>query len=284
MQLHSHPALSSRQKRFLERQLPGAEVVADLGWGGQYATVLEVVHEGRRLVVKATSPSDHHALREIAAHCRWVGALAATGDAAQAVLLDAETHVLVFEHLPGRIVLEHPAQDDPHTYEQAGVLLARLHAVEAIPDGGTYWPGQREKIRQLLERPHRIPTAQVRVVRAEVDAWGPMPTTLVPTHGDYQPRNWLVDDSGRVRLIDFGRAELRPAVTDIGRLSRQDFLRDAVLEQAFWTGYGTDLRGHEMRRAQIVEAIGTAVWAFGVGDEDFEAHGLRLVEMVARGA
>ncbi|MGW6199374.1 phosphotransferase family protein [Kribbella sp. NPDC055110] len=33
----------------------------------------------------------------------------------------------------------------------------------------------------------------------------PPPATLVPTHGDWQPRNWLVDN-GTVRVIDFGRA------------------------------------------------------------------------------
>lgn len=283
VELSDHHALTDPQRSLLQRTLPGAQVVSDLGWGGQYATVLEVLHEDQRLIVKATGPSDHHALREITAHRRWVAPLAGTEDANRAVLLDERTHLLVLEHLPGRIVLGDRAQDDPSTYEQAGRLLSRLHAVATVPDDGTYWAGQAERIHRLLERPHRIPTEHAVQLRSEASGWGPLPTTLVPTHGDMQPRNWLVDSAGRVRLIDFGRAALRPAATDIARLSRQDFQRDPALEQSFRSGYGADLRGQELHRAQVVEAIGTAVWAHGVGDEAFEEHGLQLVQMLLAG-
>lgn len=99
----------------------------------------------------------------------------------------------------------------------------------------------------------------------------------MPTHGDWQPRNWLIDQ-GQVRVIDFGRADLRPRVEDFARLARQDFARDPRLEEAFLAGYGHDPReGSLWRRTLVVEAIGTAVWAFGVGNEPFEQVGLRQI-------
>lgn len=281
--LSDHAGLTDAQLRTLRAVLPGAVVRADLGWGGQYATVLAVEHDGRLLTVKATGPQDHHADREIHAYRTWVGPLAGTGDAPTPVLLDEAQHLLVLSHLPGRIVVDHPAQDQPDTYRQAGRLLARLHAVQSTPDDGTYWEGQRRRLHRWLEQPHRIPARRVSSLASEVESWTVLPTTLVPTHGDVQPRNWLVDDTGRIRLIDFGRAELRPAATDVARLSRQDFLRDPALAEAFRTGYGTDLHGEELHRAQVVEAVGTAVWAYGIGDRDFEAHGLRSVEMLTDG-
>ena len=101
--------------------------------------------------------------------------------------------------------------------------------------------------------------------------------TLVPTHGDWQPRNWLIDE-GTVRVIDFGRADLRPALEDLARLARQDFARDPALEDAFLSGYGADPREAGLwRRTLVVEAIATAAWAHGVGDEDFEQVGLQQI-------
>jgi Ser/Thr protein kinase RdoA (MazF antagonist) len=100
----------------------------------------------------------------------------------------------------------------------------------------------------------------------------------VPTHGDWQPRNWLVDD-GTVRVIDFGRADLRPRAEDFLRLARQDFARDPRLEEAFLEAYGEDPREPEAwRRAQVAEAVATAVWAYGVGDTAFERSGHRQLE------
>jgi hypothetical protein len=114
------------------------------------------------------------------------------------------------------------------------------------------------------------------MVRAEVSTWPGGGSDVVPTHGDWQPRNWLIDD-GVVRVIDFGRADLRPATEDFVRLARQDFARNPRLEAAFLEGYGHDPRDPaQWRRDLVGEAIGTAVWAYGVGDEKFErfGHGL----------
>ena len=113
-----------------------------------------------------------------------------------------------------------------------------------------------------------------------VSAWPTPPSPLVPTHGDWQPRNWLVHEDA-VRVIDFGRADLRPAHTDLGRLAAQQFRSDRSLERAFLDGYGADPREPAAwLRLRIRDAVGTAAWAYKVGDEAFERQGHRMIAEV----
>ncbi|TDQ04989.1 phosphotransferase family protein [Labedaea rhizosphaerae] len=128
-----------------------------------------------------------------------------------------------------------------------------------------------------LDQEHNIAPAIVQRTRRLIESWPTPPAVLVPTHGDWQPRNWLVHE-GVVTVIDFGRAALRPAYTDFERLAAQQFLADPSLEPAFLAGYGTDPREREAwPRAQLREAVGTAVYAFRVGDGEFERQGHRMV-------
>ncbi|MDG4666374.1 phosphotransferase [Mycobacterium sp. 236(2023)] len=105
----------------------------------------------------------------------------------------------------------------------------------------------------------------------------PQPMIVVPTHGDWQPRNWL-NGSGVVRVIDFGRFAWRPAVSDFNRLAAQQWQHDPRLEEVFFAGYGPDPRTPEIwRMAAIHAAIGTAAWAHQVGDEPFERQGHQMI-------
>lgn len=79
-------------------------------------------------------------------------------------------------------------------------------------------------------------------------------------------------------MIDFGRADMRPALTDFARLAAQDFRRNPALVKAFLDGYGSDPRERDAwHRTRVREAIGTAAWAYQVGEEAFEAQGLRMI-------
>ncbi|GAA5034549.1 hypothetical protein GCM10023258_35400 [Terrabacter aeriphilus] len=268
--------LSPRQAELLGCWLPGAEVVADHGWGLVATTVLEVVHDGRRLIAKAGGEQDGHIAREVRAHRSWTAPWTARGRAPDLVHADVDAKVLVTRYLPGRLVLGDPAADDPDTYRQAGALLALLHGQLSRVDTEHE---RRENARALawLDRPHRIEAAVEEQLRAEIAGWPDEPTTVVPTHGDWQPRNWLVD-AGTVAVIDLGRADLRPAMTDLTRLAAQDFLRDPALEAAFLEGYGPDPREPAAWfRTRLREAVGTACWSYAVGDEGFEAQGHRMV-------
>lgn len=271
--------LSPRQVELLGSWLPGARLVRDHSWELGARAVLEVTAGGRRFTVKAGSEGDHHMEREITAHERWLGAWTRAGRAPRAVHADAAARLLVSTYLPGDLVLGTQHADDPAVYEQAGGLLRILHAQHGETDD-RHEERENDRAIRWLDSSHRIAPDTEQRLRDEILSWPTPPAVLVPTHGDWQPRNWLVHQ-GQVAVIDFGRAALRPALSDFARLAAQDFLRNPALEVAFLRGYGPDPREPEAwHRARVREAIGTAVWAHLVGDEAFEAQGHEMIAAV----
>ena len=235
-----------------------------------------MTHAGSRFIVKAGGESDHHIERELHAHLNWLGPWTSRGRAPILERGDAEAKLLVTRHLPGRLVLGSEHADAPSTYRQAGELLALLHAQTVVTDDD-YERRENEKSLALLSGPHRIAPATVERLRAEIAGWPTPVAPVVPTHGDWQPRNWLVHGDV-VSVIDFGRAAMRPAWTDFARLTVQDFRREPNLETAFLDGYGTDPRETDgWHRTQVREAIGTVAWAYRVGLEAFEAQGHQMI-------
>jgi aminoglycoside phosphotransferase (APT) family kinase protein len=189
---------------------------------------------------------------------------------------DAEAKLLVTRYLPGQLVLGSEHADAVSTYRQAGQLLALFHAQPVVTDDD-YERRENDKSLALLSGAHRIAPATVQRLRAQIAGWPTPAAHLVPTHGDWQPRNWLIHND-TVSVIDFGRAAMRPALTDFTRLAVQDFRRAPHLETAFLDGYGADPREtHAWHRTVVREAIGTAAWAYQVGVEAFEAQGHRMI-------
>ncbi|MEQ3550212.1 phosphotransferase [Pseudonocardia nematodicida] len=266
--------LSARQTALLDAWLPGAVTVRDHSWGVVGTTVLQLRHGDRDVIVKAGDDADTHLTRELRAHREWLAPW--RGSAPELLHADDDAKLLVTRYLPGTLVEDHPAEADPETYRQAGRLLADLHDQPGATDPG-YETRMRARAVRHLDGPHRIDPATEERLRAEVTSWPDGPASLVPTHGDWQPRNWLVHD-GVVAVIDFGRADLRPAHTDLCRLAVQQFRGRPDLEAAFLDGYGRDPRDPAAWRRELLrEAISTAVWAYGVGDEAFERQGHRMV-------
>jgi hypothetical protein len=73
----------------------------------------------------------------------------------------------------------------------------------------------------------------------------------------------------------------RLALTDFARLASLQFRTGQALEAGFVEGYGGDPREPAAwRRNRIREAIGTAAWAYQVGDERFELQGHRMIAEV----
>jgi tRNA A-37 threonylcarbamoyl transferase component Bud32 len=239
-------------------------------------TVLEVHHDGSRYIVKAGDDKDRHIGRELRAHRRWLEPWTSRDLAPKLVHGDDEAKLIVTHFLPGELVEGRDDEWLADTYRQAGRLLAQLHGQLEVDEDG-FEAQAKSNALAWLERPHRIEPDVVEQLRAEVESWPTPATTLVPTHGDWQPRNWLVN-RGVVSVIDFGRADLRPAATDFARLAVQQFRTQPALEPAFLDGYGSDPREADAwRRLLIREAIGTAAWAFQVGDESFEQQGHRMI-------
>jgi aminoglycoside phosphotransferase (APT) family kinase protein len=267
--------LSDPQRRQLDHWLGDWSVVADHTWPLQDTTVLHVRSGERDLIVKATERS-HHLARELAAHREH---LAALRDVVPRLVHGSdELQILVATYLPGRLVERDAAEHDPDVYRQAGGILARL--LQPLGTSADYVPDLIAKSLRLVEDAAALadPT-HLAAARAELER---MPRPTVPlhfTHGDYQPRNWLVHE-GRVGVIDFGRAAPRHWTSELPRLQHQQFLVDPALEVAFFEGLGRELADVDrvvLRLENFAQALGTIVWAHGIGDSAFEEHGRRML-------
>lgn len=269
--------LSQGQRERVREWFPQFVVVADLSWGLTDTTVLHLRTTDQDVIVKGGGPGNHHIGREIAAQERWTRPWLRTGSIGRLLHADRELNLLAVTYLPGRLVAGTPAAQDPQTHRQAGRLLADLHG-QSRRISADYEAAADARAVRWLDGEHRIPE-QVETRLREVIARHDRPAVeLVPTHGDWHPRNWLIDD-GTVRVIDLGRADWRPALSDFARLARQEWEGRPDLEAAFLDCYGSDPReSGAWRRTLLREAIGTACWAYLVGDEPFEQQGHRMIE------
>lgn len=278
--------LDDEQIAFMQQTLPDAVVVADDSWGLLDTRVLHVRAGDESFTVKASGPTNTHFPRELDAHRTATAALRAGGDTGALIAANEEYRVLVLERVPGHLALGAPDEHDPDVHRQAGAVLRRLHDQDTRHDP-TFLQHEQAKALAALDAPHRIPDGVVAHTRAALRALPTDHTTqsLVPTHGDFHPRNWIVDDEDdasdsrddrrrRLRVIDFGRFGWRPASFDLTRLAVLHWQHDPELEAAFFDGYGDDPRESDAWRwLQLREAVGTATWAYAVGDEGFEAQG-----------
>lgn len=286
--------LSDRQKSLLAAWLAGAVVEHDHSWGLVETRVLRLRWRGERFIVKAAPAGDRHLARELTAHRQWLEPW--RGVAPELVFADEDAALLVTRFVPGELVLGSDVADSTEVFRQAGALLVRLHEQRGVPEqsgvhGAAGIRAARVQDDEYEERAdatllrklgarHRIAGDVVATIRRHVEGWPRQPVNLVPTHGDWQPRNWLWNGE-EVVPIDFGRAALRPSMTDWTRIAVQDFSRRLELEAAFIDGYGSDPREPgPWAREQLREAVATAVWAYEVGAEAFEAQGHRMIERV----
>lgn len=268
--------LTGEQARVVEALLGPTTLVEDLSWDVVDTAVLHLRAARGDVVVKAAGEANHHIGREITAHERHTAPLVERTAAPRLVGASREANLLVTEYLPGRLVEGAPAEYERDTYVEAGRLLRLFHDQDARSDPDAERTAT-ERALAWLDAEHRIAQAAERAARAVLRAYRPPPLSVVPTHGDWQPRNWLVDD-GRIIVIDFGRFAFRPAASDLCRLAAQQWRTDPALELAFLEGYGSDPRDPSVWPVmQLREAIGTAAWAYQVGNATFEAQGHRML-------
>lgn len=241
--------------------------------------VLHVRTDAGDVVVKAGDATNHHIARESSAHPTYTAPLVETGRAARLCAADDDLRVMILEYLPGKLVEGTEAEYLPETYRQAGELLRRLHGLETREDT-EYRSRTLARARSWLDKPNRVDAAAAAEAQRILRTASTAPVDVVPAHGDWQPRNWLIDGD-TVRVIDFGRFAFRPAATDLTRLAAQQWRGRPDLESAFFDGYGDDPRDRDgWRLERLCEAVGTACWGFQVGDEAFEAQGHRMLAEV----
>lgn len=173
---------------------------------------------------------------------------------------DGEHGVLLMEWIDGRPWLELGAWDK-HRLEEAVVLLASLHDSDATP---TRKRSSRRVVASARRKAAAAETLAPDVATQFLDAAEalaaryPPDAELVPSHGDFSPRNVLVG-SDRAVLIDWDRFQRADPARDVASLGAWFWLaclRDGrapnweVLEQA--------ARGYERLRpeASLRERLG----------------------------
>jgi tRNA A-37 threonylcarbamoyl transferase component Bud32 len=268
--------LTARHRDLLDGWLGTWCVVEDHSWPLQDTTVLRVRSAVGEHTVKA-STTNRHIGQEIAAHRDVLPGLPAL-PAPRLEFADEGAGILVTGYLPGRLVLGAPQQDEPDVFAQAGEILAALQVQGAVSHDymRLVADGTVDRLAQadgLIDDVHRERLA-LRLARIR-----PRAVRLHFTHGDYQPRNWLVHE-GRVSVIDFGRGGQRSWVSDLVRMRSKDFHDRPDLEAAFMLGMGRELDDDDrdvLELETVRDAIATVVWSHGIGDGDFEEHGRVMI-------
>lgn len=268
--------LDNDQAVRLEQWFTDPQIIADLSWGLTDTKVLHLHDRGQQYIIKTAGAENHHLHREFVAHARYTAPLVSRGLTARVRFVDEPLRLLVLDYLPGYLCDHSPAELDPAIHIQAGRVLRLLHDQGCYSDLN-YEKKFVDKCLNWLSDEHRIKPNQRARATMVLREYRTQPAVLVPTHGDWQPRNWIINGA-KLHVIDFGRFDFRPAASDLNRLAVQQWKAAPELESAFFEGYGEDPR--DARTWPILalrEAIGTAVWAYQVGDVGFEAQGHQML-------
>ena len=158
---------------------------------------------------------------------------------------------LLIAAAPGALAADGPGANDPIVHRAAGVWLADLHA-SAPAEPATEMVGekfQRRSASLIARTVDLLEPSEVEFVRrATMEIPERSESVTVPCHRDYSPRNWMVDEHGTLRVIDFGLAGWDLAVRDFSRLAHRIWLFRPELREAFFAGYGRQLDEVEDRQ------------------------------------
>ena len=169
---------------------------------------------------------------------------------------------LLLGALPGELARGNDRAADPEVHRQAGAFLARLHGSlppEPAPDLTERFTKQRDKVLRKAEGV--IEPAQLDYLQSATAALVEIaePVTVM-CHLDFWQRNWMLDEHGTLRVIDFGRAGQNLRVRDFSLLAHRG-PASPLLQDAFFDGYGRRL--HDDERAQL-EGLGAMTAAMRV--------------------
>ncbi|MFL6124242.1 phosphotransferase [Actinophytocola sp.] len=240
---------------------------------------------GRRYLAKRHTSRNRYA-REIHAYTHWVPAL--RDRAPQLVASDHEHLVLLLTAVPGATA-DHVisgAEAERAAHQSAAYVLRQLH--DSTPPEYSHdmavTLGQRtahwvDRAGVLLNAGER----RLLLDHAETIASSPVEVRFC--HLDFQPRNWIVDDDGTVRLIDFEHARPDSHIRDMARLAHRYWPHQPDLYQAFVRGYGTYLSEEErtlLYHFGALEAATALVRGRDTDDDALAMHGRAILDRLAR--
>ncbi|MGA8113967.1 MAG: aminoglycoside phosphotransferase family protein [Actinocatenispora sp.] len=256
------------------------DVRHDHSWAHGESTVVEVSGStGSAWIVKQVRDPATFA-REVWALRAWAPRLG-EGRAPSLIATDDDRAVLVMDKLPG----ESGTADTPDEYRQAGELIRRLHGAEATAPDPEYPARAAESVDRWVRRlPGIVDDGTLDFVRAQITLMTSLePVRRGPVHDDNQPRNWMTDSAGVVRLIDFGKAKTDVQLRDFERMQHNEWRTGPELRDAFFDGYGRTLTRNEERMLSCVGAVSavtTVLWARAHSDDAFEQQGWRVLARI----
>lgn len=264
----------------ISHQLGDFTVVSDRSWDLGLAVVLEVSSSGSTMFVKGHAEERRFRI-EVSAYNNVVPAIA---DRAPKLLWIDEPHqVIATTPLPGAPLDAWARTPDAEraAYRDAGSVLRRLHSAEPCGELHGWADAKLEGFeRWVAEAPDGLLDASdVAFARSKVSALNECPPPSgVSCHGDWQPRNWLIDDSGAVSTFDFERVQAEWWCHDLQRMWWREWNGRPDLAEAHFEGYGQTPTDDEMAMLMATSAAGhitQIVWAAKHGDRDFAEAGRR---------
>ncbi|GAA2255658.1 hypothetical protein GCM10010430_44340 [Kitasatospora cystarginea] len=261
------PALAS----FAERAVGPLTAVTDTSWTRPASRVWRLTGPGGGTWYLKQHPTPKFHDREVTAYRTWTGAL--HNRAPRLVAADTDLQAVVTTALPGHLLHGLPLtpRQELAVHRQLGQLARAFHTSAPVRPGD-HPPAALEKLDRHLNaaRPH-LTDGDEKLIRTCAERLTLLPPALqVPTMGDLQLRNALMNDQDEVALIDFERAEYGPRTRDFVRLADLWAHRPA-LRQAFFDGYGDVLTAEEAERLDCEEALDALSGiAYGTSHDDPE--------------
>ncbi|MGY6502013.1 MAG: phosphotransferase enzyme family protein [Acidimicrobiales bacterium] len=280
------PATTDEVVQVVSAALGPCRVLVDHSWPHGESRVVELETESGRRVVGKSYRQEIKYLIEADAYRRWVPALGQ--GAAELLACDDRAHVLVLSWIDARPVADVEGADLVDVHRQAGRLLARLHAAEPPIVMDDFVGALRRRLDEWVERDVDgvLEPAEVAFVADRLTDIAGLPDPVgVICHRDWSPRNWLVDDTGHVSVIDFESVRHAPWFEDLRRVWWNEWADDPELADAFFAGYGRRPTDDEVRSLEVVsslEHITTIVWAHEHDDEPFGARARDLLAAARR--
>ncbi|MBT5616378.1 MAG: aminoglycoside phosphotransferase family protein [Microbacteriaceae bacterium] len=179
--------------------------------------------------------------REVTALTTYTPALGS--DAPKLIDSDGALQMVLISEVAGEAASLSESAWDPLVHYRAGALIRTLHesAPPVISDQFARQCAARfeEAAFRLEQVVDSALLSEARVVIAR--AMDIHQVSLVPTHRDNHPGNWMVDSGGHVRLIDFGMSEYDPWIVDAFALEHDYWRIDPSLKVAFLSGYDREM-------------------------------------------
>jgi Ser/Thr protein kinase RdoA (MazF antagonist) len=207
-------------RKFAEQAVGRVVAWRDASWARESSRVWQARGAGVGTWYVKIHQNDRFHRREVEAYRTWVPHLGAA--APTLVAADSTLRAVIVTAVPGRPLhdLAHPAEEQQHLFHQIGALAAAIHRSSPAPVATAEGVAAFAKVERHLQaaRPHLRPGDEefIRTIAARAQEVSPL--DCVPTHGDFQLHNLLLDQDGSLAVIDFERSEPGPAIRDLVRL------------------------------------------------------------------